>query len=182
MSDLTEKTQLSNEIYKGRIIDVYCDDIILPDGKPAKREYIKHIGAVCVVPVTDNGEVLIVKQYRYPFHAVLTEIPAGKLDSRSEEPLDAVRRELKEETGAAAREMIYLGEYYPTCAYSDEVIYMYLAKGLDFGETDFDDDEFIETERVPFSKLIDDVLAGKIRDGKTQTALLKAWMLLNNKK
>lgn len=178
MADLTEKTVTSTEIYKGKIIDVFCDDILLPDGKPAKREYIKHVGAACVVPVTDKGEVVIVRQFRYPFHAVLTEIPAGKLDGKGEDPLVAAKRELKEETGAEAKEMIYMGAYYPTCAYSDEVIHMYLAKGLTYGDAHFDDDEFIEYETVPLKALVDDVMNGKIKDGKTQTALLKAWTLL----
>lgn len=179
MFDLTEKTVASTVIYKGKIIDVFCDDIMLPDGNPAKREYIKHIGAACVVPVTDKGEVVIVKQFRYPFHAVLTEIPAGKLDGKGEDPLLAAKRELQEETGACAREMIYMGEYYPTCAYSDEIIHMYLAKGLTYGDTHFDDDEFIEYEKVPLKDLVEDIMNGKIKDGKTQTALLKAWLLLS---
>lgn len=181
MADLTEKTVRSNEIYRGRVIDVYCDDIVLPDGNPSTREYIRHVGAACVVPVTDDGEVVIVKQYRYPFHSVLTEIPAGKLDGKSEDPLEAACRELKEETGATAREMIYMGDYYPTCAYSDEVIRMYLARGLDFGETRFDDDEFIEYETVPLERFVEDIMNGRIRDGKTQTAVLKAYYLLRNK-
>lgn len=178
MVDLTEKTVNSTEIYKGKILDVFCDDIVLPDGNPAKREYIKHIGAACVVPVTDKEEVVIVRQFRYPYHDVLTEIPAGKLDSMDEDPLDAAKRELKEETGAEAEEIIYMGAYYPSCAYTDEVIHMYLAKGLTYGSTHFDDDEFIEFETVPLKELVDDVMSGKIKDGKTQTALLKAWMLL----
>lgn len=181
MNDLTEKKVSSTEIYKGKIIDVFRDDILLPDGNPAKREYIRHIGAACVVPVTDNGEVVIVKQFRYPFGEVLTEIPAGKLDSKTEDPLTAAVRELKEETGAEAKEMIYMGEYYPTVAYSDEVIHMYLAKGLSYGETNFDDDEFIEYEKVPLDSLVEDIMNGTIKDGKTQTALLKAYMLLKEK-
>lgn len=177
--NLTEKTVSSTEIYKGKIIDVYRDDIILPDGNPAKREYIKHIGAACVVPVTDEGEVVMVRQYRYPFHSVLLEVPAGKLDSKDEDPLNTAIRELKEETGAEAREIIYMGGYYPTCAYSDEVIHMYLAKGLSYGDTRFDEDEFIVREKIPLRQLVKDVMDGKICDGKTQTALLKAYMLLN---
>ncbi len=181
MNDLTEKMVSSTEIYKGKIIDVFRDDILLPDGNPAKREYIRHIGAACVVPVTEKGEVVVVKQFRYPFGEVFTEIPAGKLDSKNEDPLTAAVRELKEETGAEAKEMIYMGEYYPTVAYSDEVIHMYLAKGLSYGETNFDDDEFIEYEKVPLESLVEDIMNGTIKDGKTQTALLKAYMLLKDK-
>ena len=181
MADLTEKTVASKSLYKGKIIDVYCDDISLPDGKPAKREYIKHVGAACVVPLTDDGDVIMVNQFRYPFHAVLTEVPAGKLDGKNENPLDAAVRELKEETGASAKEMIYMGAYYPTCAYSDEVIHMYLAKELSFGETHFDDDEFIEYEKVSLDALIEKIMSGEIKDGKTQTALLKAYYIVNKK-
>jgi len=120
----------------------------------------------------------MVRQYRYPFGKVLLEIPAGKLDSPGEDPLDAAKRELKEETGAKAEEFMFMGEYYPTCAYSTEIIYMYLAKGLSFGETDLDEDEFIEVERIPIKTLFDMVMRGDIRDGKTQTAILKAYNIL----
>lgn len=181
-ADLTEKRIHTKEIYKGKIIDVYCDDILLPNGNKATREYIKHIGAACVVPLTENGEVLMVRQYRYPFEKVLLEVPAGKLDEKSEDPKAAALRELREETGASAEELTYLGAYYPTCAYSDEVIHIYLARNLSFGETHFDEDEFIEPERISLETLIEMVMRGEIPDGKTQTALLKAYYYLQNEK
>lgn len=179
--ELTEKQVSSELIYDGKVVHLYKDEIELPDGKSGMREYIKHIGAACVVPVTDDGRVIVVRQYRYPFSAVLTEIPAGKLDSKDEDPLEAVKRELREETGASAEKLVPLGEYYPTCAYSDEVIHMYLASGLSFGERDLDEDEFINVEAVPMEELVRDIMDGKIKDGKTQAAVLKAYFYLKEK-
>ena len=176
--ELTEKQVRSELIYDGRILSLYRDDVELPNGGSGVREYIRHVGAVCVVPVTDDGKIVIEKQFRYPFHAVLTEIPAGKLDGREKPPEEAARRELREETGATAAELIPLGDYYPTCAYTDEVIHMYLARGLSFGERALDEDEFLNVKLVPLEEVVRDVLEGKIKDGKTQTAVLKAYLYL----
>ena len=150
----------------------------LSDLNKSKREYIKHVGAACVVPVDDEGNVIIEKQFRYPFSKVLTEIPAGKLDSKAEPHLDAALRELKEETGYSAEKMIYLGEFYPTCAYSDEIIHMYLATGLKKGEQKLDDDEFVGVEKMPLEELVAEIMKGNIPDGKTQVALLRAKMMM----
>lgn len=178
MSELFEKQLTSKNVYNGKILDLYVDEVLLPNGNTSVREYIKHVGAACVVPVDEEGNVVVEKQFRYPFQAVLTEIPAGKLDSKQEPHLEAALRELKEETGYEAEEMIYLGEYYPTCAYSDETIHMYLAKGLHRGEQKLDDDEFVDVIKVPLKTLIAQIMAGEIKDGKTQTALLKAYLYL----
>ena len=178
--ELTEKRLRSELIYDGKILSLYRDDVELPDGGRGVREYIRHVGAVCVVPVTDDGNVVIEKQFRYPFNTVLTEILAGKLDGRDEPPLEAALRELREETGAVASELIPLGDYYPTCAYSDEVIHMYLARGLSFGERALDEDEFLNVQTAPLEELVRDVLEGRIKDGKTQTAVLKAYLYLKN--
>ena len=175
-----EETSLSSTpIFDGKVLHVRLDEITLPNGVNATREYCHHNGAVCVLPLTDEGEVICVRQYRYPFHEDLLEIPAGKLDSPDENPDDAVCRELREETGATAKKMIYLGKYFPSPAILDECIYMYLATGLEFGETDFDEDEFIESVRIPLAKLVDLTLEGKIRDGKTQIAALRAQMMID---
>ena len=176
---LEEKSVSSTPIFDGKVLHVRLDEITLQNGVSATREYCHHNGAVCVLPLTDEGEVICVRQYRYPFHEDLLEIPAGKLDSPEEDPNDAVRRELREETGAVAKKMIYLGKYYPSPAILDECIYMYLATGLEFGETEFDEDEFIESVRVPLSKLVDLTLEGKIRDGKTQICALRAQMMID---
>ena len=181
MEQLFEKQIASECKFEGRILDLYVDTVKLPNGHISTREYIKHVGAACVVPIDDDGNVVVEKQFRYPFGAVLTEIPAGKLDSKTEPHREAALRELAEETGCTAEEMIYLGEYYPTCAYSDEVIHMYLAKGIRAGEQHLDEDEFVNVEKVPLRELIDRVMAGEIKDGKTQTALLKAFLYLQNR-
>ncbi|MBR2354062.1 MAG: NUDIX hydrolase [Clostridia bacterium] len=167
----------SENIFDGTVLHVYRDDILLPDGKPAHREYIKHVGAVCVVPLTDKGEVICVRQYRYPFSDVLLEIPAGKLDSSDEDPDLAARRELREETGADCKSLTYLGKYYGSPALIGETIHMYLAEGLSFGELDLDEDEFLEVERIPLSELVREILDGNVPDGKTQAAVLRVAMI-----
>ena len=178
---LKENTVSSTPIFDGKVLHVRFDNITLPNGAPATREYCHHNGAVCVIPITDDGEVICVRQYRYPFHEDLLEIPAGKLDSPEEDPNDAVRRELREETGAVAKNITYLGKYYPSPAILDECIHMYMAEGLCFGETEFDEDEFIESVKIPLKTLVDLTLEGKIRDGKTQICVLRAYMMLQGR-
>lgn len=174
------ETQLSSkEIFDGRILHVFEDTVRLPNGAAASREYLRHIGAVCVIPVLEDGSVLVERQYRYPVAQVLTEIPAGKLDAKDEDHLLAAQRELREETGATAERWTSLGLFYPACAYSDKVIEMYLAQGLHFGERHLDADEFLNVARVPLTELVEEVMAGRIPDAKTQIAILKADRLLN---
>ena len=179
--ELTEKQIASELIYEGKIVTLYRDDVLLPNGNRGVREYIRHVGAVCVAPVTDDGKVVLERQFRYPFGDVLTEIPAGKLDGKDEDPEEAARRELREETGARAKELIFLGDYYPTCAYSDEVIHMYLALGISFGDRSLDEDEFLNVQLVPLEDAVRDVLNGTIKDGKSQTTLLKAYLYLRGR-
>lgn len=169
---------LSSElIYDGVIVHLYRDDIRLPDGKPGVREVIRHVGAVCVVPLTDEGEVVCVRQYRYPHGQVLLEIPAGKLDSKAEDHVSAALRELREETGAVCEKLTPLGKLYTSPAFVDESIDMYFAEGLSFGETDFDDDEFLDVVRIPLEELCEMILRGEVPDAKTQTAVLKVWAM-----
>lgn len=177
--NLTEIQTSSEEIYDGVILHVYKDSVTLPNGNPAGRELIRHVGAVGILPVTYDGRVYIERQYRYPLDAVITEIPAGKLDSKSEDRLEAAKRELKEETGITADEWTDIGVYYPAAAYSDEKITLYIAKGLHFGDQKLDDDEFLNIEAIPLSQLVDEVMTGKITDGKTQVAILKAAKMMN---
>ena len=176
--NFVEKPTSSELIFDGKVLHVYRDEIELPNGAPSFREYIRHVGAVCVIPITAEREVVCVKQYRYAVGEVLLEIPAGKLDSKDEDPEAAVRRELREETGAVCGKLTYLGKYLGSPALLNECIYMYLAEDLTFGETDFDDDEFLEIVRIPLSELVEDVMDGKIADGKTQIAVLRAAKML----
>jgi len=171
---LRETQTASEQIFDGLILDVRRDTVALPDGAPAFREIIRHIGAVCVIPVTEDGKVVVERQYRYPIDRVITEIPAGKLDSKGENRLEAAKRELREETGYTADEWISLGDFHPAPAYSDEYISMYLARGLHAGERHLDADEFLDVFTVPLQELVEDVMAGRISDAKTQTAILKA--------
>lgn len=170
--NFTEKTLGVNTIFKGKIIDVHVDDIELPDGKKAKREVVEHSGGVCVAPLTDNDELLMVRQFRYPFSRELLEVPAGKLE-KGEDPLDAGIRELEEECGVVADKVISLGEIYPTVAYCSEVIRMYAATGLHKTKQNLDDGEFLYIEKVKFSEALSMVMSGDIRDAKTVAAILK---------
>lgn len=177
--NLTERQVDSTNVYDGRLLHVFRDNIILPNGGRSTREYIKHQGAVAVVAMDDMGRIAVEHQFRYPFRAELIEIPAGKLDYIGEDTLSAAQRELREETGITASEFEYLGPFYPTCAYSDEVIHLYWAKGLSFGDRELDDDEAINVEMVDLEKVVDMVLDGTVRDGKTQAAVLQVWTRLH---
>ena len=179
--NLVEKTEKQTYIYKGRIINLRCDDITLPDGKEAKREVIEHPGGVCVLPITENDEIIFVRQFRYPYSEIILEIPAGKRDSKDEDTLECGKRELREETGAVAEKYTFLGELYPSPGYVGEIIYMYMAENLAFGDTDPDEDEFVETVKIPFDKALEMVMNGEIKDSKTQVMILKAEKYLNSK-
>lgn len=181
LSFFEEKTVDEHLLFDGKILHVYKDDIVLPNGAPAFREYVRHIGAVCVLPLTAEGEVICVRQYRYPTASVMLEIPAGKLDFKGEDPESAVRRELREETGAIAGRLTDLGFFYSSPAILDEKIHMYLAEELTFGETDPDEDEFIETVRIPLARFVEMVMNNEIPDCKTQAAVMKTAYLLGHR-
>ena len=176
--NLDEVQTGSEEIFDGVILHVFKDTVQLPNGNPAIREVIRHVGAVGVIPITEDNKVIIERQFRYPLAQVITEIPAGKLDSFTEDRLSAAKRELEEETGYTAEEWIEIGDYYPTPAYCDERITLYLAKSLHLGQRHLDEDEFLNFEAVPLTELVEDVMEGRITDGKTQVAILKAARIL----
>ncbi len=175
--DLIEKKLSSEEIFDGVAIHLYRDEILLPNGNKGVREVIRHPGAVCVLPITEDGNVIFVNQFRYALNKVTLEVPAGKLEP-NEDPLEAGLRELSEETGLSAEKVDYLGALYTTPALIDEVIHMYLARGLSKGEQHLDEDEFVNTLEMPLEKAIEMVMNGEIKDSKTQTILLKAKLFL----
>lgn len=182
MSELSERFIKREEIYKGAVLDVVKDTVELPDGKEAFREVCLHVGAVCVIPYLPDGRVIMERQYRYAHGRVFWEIPAGKLNFKEENPLEAAKRELREETGAVAKSYTFLGAIVPSVAILSERIYMYLAEDLSFGERELDEDEFLDVEFVPLDKLYEMVISGEIEDAKTQIAVLKLRDILEKRK
>lgn len=178
---LSEKTIEKEVVFEGRIVTVRKDKAQLEDGTVAGRELVIHSGGVCVVPLTDEGEVIMVKQFRYAFGEPLVEIPAGKLEV-GEDHRSAALRELSEETGAKCGRLEYLGVCYPSVAYLTEKIHMYLARDLEFGSSHLDSGEFLDVMRIPLDKAVEMVMNGEIPDAKTQIALLKTKMLIDSGK
>ena len=155
--NLDEIMTASEEIFDGQVVHLFKDTVELPNGMPSTREVIRHMGAVGIVPMTEDGNVVMEEQFRYPLGRVVLEIPAGKLDSKEEDRLAAAKRELEEETGIVADEWIELGDYCPTAAICDEIITLYLAKGLHQGVRNLDEDEFLNIKEVPFDDLVEDI-------------------------
>ena len=174
---LEEKHISTEEIFDGVVVKLQRDTVLLENGKTATREVIRHPGGVGILPIDADGNVYMVRQFRYPHKRVMLEIPAGKMEW-GENPLDTARRELKEEIGADAYEFINLYPLIPTPAYCCEVTHLYLAKGLAFGDCHLDEDEFLDVEKIPLKTLVKMVMDGEILDGKTEIAILKANMLL----
>ncbi len=164
--DLTEKTLESQEIYAGRIVRLRVDTVELPDGRHGKREIVEHAGAVAVVALDQEGNIVLVKQYRKPVERVLLEIPAGTLEAE-EDPLDCARRELAEETGLSAVHWEKILTYYSTPGFTDELLHMFIARGLIEGTKDPDQDEFVEVLRIPLADAYKQIFTGQIADGKS---------------
>ena len=171
MKDLTEKKLSSEQVFDGTLLKVYRDAVRLPDGSAATREYIKHPGAVAVVPLFEDGRVLLERQFRYPHHREFIEVPAGKLDP-GEPPLDTAKRELLEETGYVAAQWTRVGVIHTAIAYTDEAIEIFLARRLEERERKLDAGEFLETFSVPFEEAVEMIRDGRITDAKTVSALL----------
>ncbi len=178
--NLEEKTVEKNTLFEGRIINLRKDTALLPNGATATREVVEHPGGVCVAAVDEKDNVLMVKQFRYPYMEIILEVPAGKRDKNGEDPLTCGKRELKEETGAQAEHYVSLGELYPSPGYCDEIIHLFAAKGLSFGECCPDEDEFLAVEKIPLKDAVQMVLSGEIKDAKTQVCILKLNALKEN--
>jgi ADP-ribose pyrophosphatase len=172
LKDLTEHFVDGELVFDGALLKVRRDRVRLPDGGEATREYIRHPGAVAIVPLFDDGTVLLERQFRYPHRRAFIEVPAGKLDA-GEPPLDTAKRELLEETGYAAQEWTRLGTMHTAIAYTDEAIALFLCKKLHkVGEPKLDPGEFVETLIVPFDEALAMVRDGRITDSKSVCSLL----------
>ncbi len=172
--ELEEKFVDRKNIYDGKVLNVVKDTVILPNGEEAVREFCLHIGAVAVLPLLDDGTVIMERQFRYAHGGVLLEIPAGKLDYSDEDKLLAAKRELREETGAVAKRWTDLGTLVPSPAIINEKIQLFLAEDISFTERELDEDEFINVERIPLDTLYEMVIRGEIPDAKTQVCVLRA--------
>ena len=174
-----EQTEESTGIFNGRIITVHEDTVQLVDGTQAKREIVDHNGGVAIIGLTEEGEVLLVRQFRAPYKEVLFEIPAGKLE-KGEDPFEAAKREFQEECGCTAENFKYIGELYPTPGYCGEIIRIYYATGLEFGEQHLDEDERLDVYKVPLGEAFDRCINGEFKDAKTQIGIMKVREMLNN--
>ena len=167
-----EKTIKSEPIFKGRILDVRVDEVLLPNGKTSTRELIKHPGAVAVIAVTDENKLVLVEQYRKPMEKALVEIPAGKLDA-GENPRDCVVREMEEETGYACESIEHIISLYTSPGFADEIVHIYLAKGLSKKEDarGLDEDEFVDLLEVTLEEALELIKEERIQDAKTAYAV-----------
>lgn len=173
-SDFTEKKLSSRVAFRGGLLQVNEDEVELPDGGKARREYVVHPGAALIIPLFDDGAVLLERQFRYPASNHFYELPAGKFDP-GEAPLDTAKRELLEETGYSASDWRALGPLFPCIGYSNERIELFLARKLEFrGAQQLDEGEFLETLRLPLSEAVEWVRRGRINDVKTMLGLLMA--------
>ena len=178
MMELTEKTVESREIFRGRIVTLKVDKIELPDRHQSGREVVEHPGGVAVLPLDDQDMVTLVRQYRYPFGKVITELPAGKLDGPEDHRVAALR-ELSEEVGLEPEELTYMGCLYASPGFCTEVLHMYLARDLSRAQSHPDDDEFLNIVTMPFEELVQKVMDGTLEDAKTVATVLKTKVLLN---
>ena len=171
--NLIEKQLTSKELFKGSFLEIIHDTVKLPDGNTASREYVLHNGAVAIIAITDDNQIVIERQYRHPVRQIMLEIPAGKLDIGEEHSqLEAAKRELAEETGYTAKNWVELGSCLPCIGYSSEKITYFLATDLKVGSANLGEDEFLETYTLPFSEFLDMAYAGAITDSKTLAGLM----------
>ena len=180
MNNLEEKTLNSETIFDGKVLKVILDEVQLPDGNKSKREVVLHNGGVCVLALDTEDNVYFVKQFRYPYKEIVLELPAGKLE-KGQSPLENAKRELLEETGCVGYSYVSLGQLYPSAGYTSEIIHLYACKIQSEGESQTDEDEFLEVEKIPLNKAVEMVLNNQIPDAKTQVCILKLKALLELK-
>lgn len=173
LEKLGEKKISSRHVFGGKLLQVYYDEVKLPDGNESSREWIKHPGASAVVPVFEDGTIMLLRQFRYPPKKVFLEVPAGKLDP-GESPKTTAKRELLEESGLNCRNLQRTGSFYPAIGYADEIIYSFVAWNLDMQRVELDDDEFLLNYRVSFSDALKMISEGQIQDAKTICTLVYA--------
>ncbi len=169
--NLIEKKIQGETVFQGRLLNVKKDTVLLPNGKTSTREYILHNGAVAVIAVLKNGNIIMENQFRYPNQKVYLELPAGKLEV-GEDPIEAAKRELLEETGAVAKNIEFLCDIEPTIAYSSEVIHIYLATDIEISQQQLDEDEFVEVVEYSLGDLLEMIKNNQIPDSKTVCGLL----------
>lgn len=170
--EMREKTLSQQYYFKGHIMNARLDQVELPNGKTAQREVCEHLGGVGVLPIDKDGNIILVRQYRYPYDELTLEIPAGKLDhGDAEDAADCGARELKEETGCTAGRMVPLGRIYPSPGFLTEVLHLFAAFDLTEGEMQPDEDEFVEVVRLPVAEVEAMAARGEIHDAKTLAAL-----------
>jgi len=169
--DFFEKKISSKTIYSGKVLTLQVDDVKLPNGNTASREVVRHNGGVSVVAIDEDKNLLLVRQYRYPYGENLLEIPAGKLE-KGEDPELCGIRELREETGYEAGNFKFLAEFYPTPGYTDERLYIFTAENLTYKGQKLDADEFLSVERIPLEKAVEMCFNGEIKDAKSVIGIL----------
>ncbi len=169
--ELYEKKMKSSIIYKGGIVDIYLDEVELPNRRIASRVKVSHPGAVCIVPVTETGSILLVKQFRYPVEEIIMEIPAGKID-KNELPLECAKRELKEEIGATGGKIIHLSTFYSSPGFCNETMHLYMAENFKKGENCLEEDEFLKVVEIKMEDALSFIESGKLKDAKTIIGIL----------
>lgn len=180
VSRLAEKQLKSDLVYQGSFLKVLRDEVELPDGNKATREYIPHPGASMIIPVTDQGQLVMVRQFRYAVQRIFIEFPAGKID-QGEDPLQTAKRELEEETGLVAKDYHHLTTIHPVIGYSNEKIELYLAKGLTATKQRLDHGEFLDVFEIPFAEAMEKLRSGEITDVKTMVGLFWYNQVVNGK-
>ena len=172
-SQLAEKKLTSKNVFDVKLLNVFLDEVELPDKTTSAREWIKHPGASAVVPVFEDGTIMLLKQFRYPPRKTFIEVPAGKIDP-GESAISTAERELLEESGVTCKHLEKAGSFYPAIGYADEIIHIYVAWGLSVQGKNEDDDEFVINHRIRFSEALRMIETGEIDDGKTICSLFHA--------